>query len=432
MLPNKAEYGGIKQVFSFSLQQYFKQKATFVMLLIMLLCSVGSVFIMSASMKRGQNANRDGETLYILNESPYALDPAELPDYLIPEPVEGSGEAWLSRLNGEKKNVLLWIDPDPEGGWRIRACTGEGSKVSGTESARIASYGRNAFRSAKLAASGADGEQQAAALARYSAEAVTQKDFLAPPEDNGGEPFDQGRFLIGFVYAIVAFMLVSMSVSYVVRAVAEEKSSKLIDQLMVSVRPLALIWGKILAAMCVVLAGILMIALGMAVTRTLLGVEPLPGGVSIGAVLAGLGAKELLCILLSLLLGYLCFSLLGGIAGSCSSGEEGTDTAATAATLLSLAGYMIGIFTSFSGNRALQTVVSLLPLISAFTAPARYISGDISFWVLLLSWVLQAGTGLLLGRFCAAVYGALLIHRGEKIKLKQLLRIFREQKGVRA
>ena len=184
--------------------------------------------------------------------------------------------------------------------------------------------------------------------------------------------------------------------------------------------------------MCVVLAGILVIALGMAVTRTILGVESLPGGVSIGAVLAGLGAKDLLCILLSLLLGYLCFSLLGGIAGSCSAGEEGTETAATAATLLSLVGYLIGIFTSFSGNRVLQTVVSLVPMISAFTAPARYISGDISFWVLLLSWVIQAATVLLLGRFCAAVYGALLIHRGEKIKLKQLLAIFREQKGVRA
>ena len=431
MLPNKAEYQGIKQVFTFSLQQYFKQKATFVMLLIMLLCSVGSVFIMSASMKRGQNANRDGEVLYILNESPYALDPAELPDYMIQETVEGAGEAWLNRLNGEEKNVLLWIDADPEGGWRIRACTGENSKVSGTEAARIVSYARTAFRSARLAAAGADEEQQAAAFAGYSAEAVTQKNFLAEPEA-GGDPFDQGRFLMGFLYAVVAFMLVSMSVSYVVRAVAEEKSSKLVDLLMVSVRPLALVWGKILAAMCVVLAGILVIALGMTVTRMVLGVEALPGGVSIGAVLAGLGAKELLCILVSLLLGYLSFSILGGIAGSCSSGEEGTDSASTAATLLSLIGYFIGIFTSFSGSRALHTVVSLLPLISSFTAPARYITGDISLWVLLLSWVIQAATVLLLGRFCAAVYGALLIHKGEKIKLKQLLRIFREQKGVRA
>ena len=89
MLPNKEEYGGIKQVFTFSLQQYFKQKATFVMLLIMLLCSVGSVFIMSASMKRGQNANRDGEVLYILNESP-SLYGAEL------------SVAFLSRLREER------------------------------------------------------------------------------------------------------------------------------------------------------------------------------------------------------------------------------------------------------------------------------------------------------------------------------------------
>ena len=56
----------------------------------------------------------------------------------------------------------------------------------------------------------------------------------------------------------------------------------------------------------------------------------------------------------------------------------------------------------------------------------------VSFWVLLLSWVIQGAAVVLLGRFCAAVYGALLIHRGEKIKLKQLLSIFREQKGVRA
>ncbi len=40
---NKEAYGGVGQVFRFSLQQYFKQKATFVMLIVMLLASVGSV-----------------------------------------------------------------------------------------------------------------------------------------------------------------------------------------------------------------------------------------------------------------------------------------------------------------------------------------------------------------------------------------------------
>lgn len=429
---NKEAYGGVGQVFRFSLQQYFKQKATFVMLIVMLLASVGSVYIMSMSMDRGQKADKDGEILYVLNESPYELDLSGIADYMGKNTVTGSGEEWLERVKGEARSVLLWVDRDPEGGWRVRACTGEKSKVSSTEAARIADSARAALRSARLRATGATEEQLEAAFAGVSVEAVSQKAYLEP--EKNGDSFDQSRFILGFVYAMITYMLVSMSVTYVVRAVAEEKSSKLVDMLMVSVRPLALVWGKILAAMCVVLAGILMIALGLTVSRTLfgLGAQTLAGGISLGAILSGLGAKELLCILVSLVLGYLTFSIVGGIAGSSCSGEEGVDSAAGTVALFSMVGYLAGIFTAISGNRVLQHVVSLLPFLSCFTAPARYISGDISFWVLLLSWAIQGVTVLLLGRFCAAVYGALLIHRGEKVKLRQLLAIFKSRKGVRA
>ena len=432
---NKADYAGLGHVFRFSLLQYFKQKSTFVMLLVMLLCSVGSVLIMSASMKRGQSAERDARSLYVLNESPYTLDLEDLPDYVPARTVTGTGEEWLERISQdpEAASVLLWIDPDPEGGWRVWACTGEDSRVGNLEASRIASYGRSALRTGQLRATGATEEQLEAAFAGYGAEAVTQRDYLEPEREEG-DLFDQGRFLMGFVYAIVAFMLVSMSVSYVVRAVAEEKSSKLIDLLMVSVRPLALVWGKIFAAMCVVLAGILVIALGLTVTRTVFGLDAgtMMGGVSLGSVLSGLGPKALICILVSLLLGYLCYSILGGIGGSCTSGEEGTESAATAVTFLSMIGYLVGIISSLVGGKAVQYTVSLLPLISAFTAPARYISGDIPFWMLLVSWAIQILTAWLLGRFCAAVYGVLLIHRGERVKLRRLLGIFRERKGVRA
>ena len=429
---NKAAYAGVGRVFRFSLQQYFKQKSTFVMLLVMLLCSVGSVFIMSASMKRGQSMQQGAKLLFVLNESPYVLDMAELPDYAHPEIVSGDGETWLKNVEDDEYSVLLWIDAVPEGGWRVRACTGTDSKVSNSESLRLAAEGRSALRSAQLRAADATEEQLEAAFASYHAETVTQKDFLEPGGEEDGL-MDEGRFLTGFIYAVVAFMLVSMSVSYVVRAVAEEKSSKLIDLLMVSVRPLALVWGKILAAMCVVLAGIVIIALGLGASRAILGVDAaaFTGGVSLGTVLSGLGAKSLACILVSLLLGYLCYSIMGGIAGSCSPGEEGTETASTAVTFLSMIGYFVGIATSLVGGKAVQYAVSLLPLLSAFTAPARYISGDIPFWMLLLSWAIQVAAVLFLGRFCAAVYGALLIHRGEKVKLGRLLAIFREQKGVR-
>ena len=47
--------------------------------------------------------------------------------------------------------------------------------------------------------------------------------------------------------------------------------------------------------------------------------------------------------------------------------------------------------------------------------------GDIGFGWLALGWLLQALVALLLVKLCAAVYGALMIHKGERVKPKQIL-----------
>jgi hypothetical protein len=49
----------------------------------------------------------------------------------------------------------------------------------------------------------------------------------------------------------------------------------------------------------------------------------------------------------------------------------------------------------------------------------------------LVSWLLQAAVVALLAAFGARVYGALLIHRGNRIKFRQLFRIATDaKKGV--
>lgn len=44
-------------------------------------------------------------------------------------------------------------------------------------------------------------------------------------------------YVIQLVYAIVVLMVSIMSVSYIIRAVVEEKSSKLVEMLLLNVRP---------------------------------------------------------------------------------------------------------------------------------------------------------------------------------------------------
>ena len=56
-----------------------------------------------------------------------------------------------------------------------------------------------------------------------------------------------------------------------------------------------------------------------------------------------------------------------------------------------------------------------------YIAPSRFLMGDIGFGWLALGWLLQALVTLLLMKLCAAVYGALMIHRGERVKPRQIL-----------
>ena len=73
-------------------------------------------------------------------------------------------------------------------------------------------------------------------------------------------------------------------------------------------------------------------------------------------------------------------------------------------------------------------VLSLCPVVSIFTAPVLFVSGTIPFYVLLISWVIQAGLILWLFRFTARLYADMLIYRGARLKLRDLLRMSRQLK----
>lgn len=413
---SKADFAGTGKVFAFSVQQYFKSKSTLVLLLVMLLTSVGSMLLMNLSMNRGMNAGHDAQTVYFLNQSAFSPALEGIVDYAELTPVEGKPEDWLKQLDaGEKHGVLVAVDENAH----VTAYAGKDSAVGVDETQRLAANAAAALEEARYLSLGVTPEQIGEAMAGFRVQTTTQEKYEKPSDTD-----TDARFLTGFLYSILVYMLISVSTSYIVKAITEEKGSRLVEVLMVSVRPLALILGKILAAMCLVLASMALLALGLAGTRLVLGPGSTEGVVTgLGGVLAGLDAKALLIVLVSLVLGYLTFALLGGLSGaSCATSEE-TEAASGNVMLLSMAGYILGIATSFADRGALNTFMSLCPIISVFVAPARYLAGQIDLWVLLASWGIQILTVIGLARFCAGVYGALLIHRGERVKLRQLLQM---------
>ncbi len=248
-------------------------------------------------------------------------------------------------------------------------------------------------------------------------------------------------FWVQYGYAIVVMMLCLLSSGYIIRTVVEEKDSKLIELLLLSVEPLALLVGKILATMVYTVAMLLCALMGygasLGLTAALFGRESIDGIVeTLSTLLPDFAADPrqalglLAAIVVSLGLAFLTMSLLGGLSGACCSTVEEAGSASMTVTLLTMAGYLGSCVTAAFQAPAVALFSSLCPILSVFCAPVRFAQGDISVAVLCLSWALQILVIGLLALFTARVYRELVIHRGSRITWRQLLQLRRKEATV--
>jgi len=98
---------------------------------------------------------------------------------------------------------------------------------------------------ARMVQQDAEPEQIAAMTDPYVTNVQSVSEYLEEEED------DQfgARFGVQMIYSVALLILCSFAASFIIQKVIEEKASKLAELLMVSVSPLAMLVGKILAVM---------------------------------------------------------------------------------------------------------------------------------------------------------------------------------------
>lgn len=235
------------------------------------------------------------------------------------------------------------------------------------------------------------------------------------------------KYLLQYGYSILVLMLITISSSYIIRSVVEEKASRLVEFLMVSVKPLALILGKILAMMTFILVMVAVMLGGVFVSGVITGMF-----MDMGAVMALLeqtgltslrvGPGTVLITLVSLLLGYFTFSILAGLSGAACSNMEEVEGASTTVVILALAGYLVPTIFASTVSGTGSVLLALCPIVSVFSAPVQFVSESVGFPVLLASWGIQIVVIAILAVFMARVYGGLIMYRGSKVKLADLLK----------
>lgn len=259
---------------------------------------------------------------------------------------------------------------------------------------------------------------------------MTEAEYFG--KDNQGMGFD-GLFAVQYGYSIFAMFICVFSSTYIIRSVIEEKASRLVETLMISVRPLALILGKILAVMTYIFG--LFAAMILAAVASYFVCGQFMDVSGIGNMLANLGITaesmrlsfgSLVVILVSLAISYMTYSIISGISGTSCSTMEDVEGANLTVTLLIMSGYLISCVTVAIENPVVSILISLCPVVSTFCAPVQYVLGNISWVVLLGSWLIQVVILILLAVFCTRIYQDLILYKGTRLKWRHIFKMAKE------
>lgn len=397
------DLSGTGQVYRFTLSQLLKSRANRVTLIIMVLLAAVSMPL----------------TALLGGETPETSDTAGLASVRVDNRtdlvLDFSGDAYWAdtdfSADAGEPDAVVTITGD-ETGYQV-AVVGSETADAG-ELSQLAETARQAVRDACL---------QAAGLSSRQLEALTAS--------TGEEDSHEEGFWVQYGYSILAMMVCLMSASYVIRAVVEEKDSRLVELLLVSVKPMALLAGKILAVMAFTFGWLLAMLAGFGVscglTAGLMGPDVLHRQLS--GVLAALPQAtpdvwylvSLLAVLLvSLALGYLTMSIIGGVAGACCSGMEEAGEATGPVMLLTMAGYLASCVVGAVPSGPVAVFFTLCPVVSIFCAPVQFAGGNVSIWLVLASWVIQAAVIWGLLTLASRVYAGLIVHRGSRVKWREV------------
>ena len=427
---------GWKDVFTFTLTQTLKSKTYIVSLVIMMVIAMVSMPLMNTFLLNGTTEGPEKsaiEKVYLYNMTLYRnLDmDSELTEgykHIVFEETIGDMTALENRISEEEVNSVMLLLMEDEQNCYIQFMRSPEGDVTNYELQMLGQYVQNAYTKAKVKLLGLTEEQmtffETSVVASSSIVDTENAVILEDTSITEGEYW----FIYGMMFIVL--MICIMASSQVASSIVQEKSSKVIEYLLTSIRPLAVIVGKVFAMLVVVM--IQMVALVLA------------GYVStkIGELISGKGnnaitqfmTPEMLeslnfgNIVLGLVVagaGMVLYATLAGLCGATASRMEEAGESLSLLTMTSLIGFYIGFGAAStlmaSGDNAFVTFALIFPVSSAFLLPAALLVGKADTWIALIAIAVLLVSIVLMFKFVAKVYEGLILHNGARLKFKDVM-----------
>jgi ABC-2 type transport system permease protein len=217
--------------------------------------------------------------------------------------------------------------------------------------------------------------------------------------------------LVGFASAVLLFISITTFGSYVLTGVVEEKTTGVIEVLLSHVQAHQLMAGKVLGIGAVALAQFAATVAAALVSLRISGIDvPTEIWVGLPATIGWFVG------------GFLLYSTLFALAGSFVSRMEDAQGAAAPITTAFMIGYILVFAFGSDPSGTVARVMSILPPFSPLLMPLRMVTGAASVVEVVVAAVLLGAAVVAMIRLAGSIYARTLLHRGSRLRWRDVLR----------
>jgi ABC-2 type transport system permease protein len=240
-------------------------------------------------------------------------------------------------------------------------------------------------------------EEEAAAIfaARAPVEVITPR---------GTQAEQEAGFGIAFVATVLLFLTIQINAGTLLTGTIEEKSSRVVEVILGTVRPWQLLAGKLIGMSVLAIGQLALYVAALLGSNAAVSAFDLPDATG-SAVVVGV---------LMFVVGFAFFAALYAVAGAMSSSSEDAQASAMPLGFLTAGIYMaviIGVVPNPEG--ALARVLTFLPPSAPFAIPARVSSGAIDTWEIALGALLTLVGTFVTVRLAGRLYSAAVLAGGK-------------------
>jgi ABC-2 type transport system permease protein len=440
MFMKKSSITGWQDVFTFTLRQTLKNKAYLVTLILMLVIAAASMPIISY-IKGGDEDSKEPnpiQKVYVYNNTSLpgmdynGLIKDERLSHIIFEPCQVEYDVITDRIENEEQTSVVLTLSEENGAYSLSFLKASKGPVKVKNLSQLIDAVSKQFDAFKLEALGVS-EQQAELLHKE----VSSEVFLA---DVNGEIIIKESTAISqieywFIYGLLFFIMMVTTISgpQVATSIVTEKSTRVVEYLLMSVRPLALMIGKVLAmvsaAVIQMVGMVLMLFASDKLSAALISGKSVIAQYVPDNMFQNLNLVNILLCFVMVILGVIFYATLAGLAGATVSKLEQVTEGLSLFTMTTMVGVYVGLAAATamkaSSDSSFVTFALLFPLSSPFVMPGAILVGKASLVMAGITIVLQLLLIILLFLFIARIYETLILHNGEKIKVKDLVKLFR-------